>query len=131
MEFKPGKAGSHDTNTAHFASQITGAKNGEPLDVNQPLNLRPDGKLWKSSATGTFVGVSPRSCAVANQGLTVHGLGQRFHARDEGDLVIGAVYYLGATAGFISDAATANDAQGAFVAVSKFDLMVTKIGKLV
>ena len=38
MEFKPGTAGSHDTTTAHFATQVTEAKNGEPIDVNQPLD---------------------------------------------------------------------------------------------
>lgn len=129
-EFKPGTAGSHDTTTAHFATQVTGNVTGEPIEVNQPVELRPDGRLYKASGTGIFVGVSPRTVKVANQALTAHGVGQRFHASDAGALTPGKAYFLGATAGQISDAATANDAQGAFVAVSKHDLMVVRIGKL-
>jgi hypothetical protein len=131
MEFKPGMAGSHDTTTAHFATQITETVTGEPIDVNQPIEGRSDGRLFRAAGTGTFVGVSPRSVGKANQALTVHGIGQRFHARDEGDLVPFKIYFLGAAAGTVSDVATANDAQGAFVAVSKYDLMVARIGKLI
>lgn len=130
-EFKPGTQGSHDTTTAHFATQLTGSVTGEPIDVNQPVELRADGKLYKASGTGAFLGVSPRTAKVANQALTVHGIGQRFHASDAGTLTRGKVYFLGATPGQISDAATAVDAQGAFVAVSANDLMVVRIGKLV
>lgn len=130
MEFKPGTAGGHDTNTSHFAVQFTGGNSGEAFDINQPLELRTDGKLYKNSGTGTFIGVSPRTVGVPNQAITVHGIGQRFHARDEGDLNIGATYFLGATAGYISDTATARDSMGAFTAVSKFDLMVVKQGKV-
>ncbi|GGL15812.1 hypothetical protein [Deinococcus radiotolerans] len=129
-EFKPGTAGGHDTTTSHFATQHTGSVAGELIDVNQPVELRADGRLYKASGAGTFLGVSPRTVKVANQALTVHGLGQRFHASDAGSLVIGKTYYLGATAGQISDAATAVDAQGAFVAVSAYDLTVVRIGKL-
>lgn len=127
-EFKPGAAGSHDTSTSHFATQITGLVNGEPFDVNQPLEVRSDGRLYRTSGAGVFMGVSPRSPKVANQATTVHGLGQRFHASDAGSLTIGAVYYLGEAPGTISDAPTANDDQGAFVAVSTHDLMVVRIG---
>lgn len=129
-EFKPGTQGGHDTTTAHFATQITGALAGEALDVNQPLELRADGRLYRAAGTGVFVGVSPRTAKTGNQALTVHGIGQRFHASDAGTLTPGKTYYLGAAAGTISDAATANDAQGAFVAVSKHDLMVARIGRL-
>lgn len=129
-EFKPGTAGGLDTTTSHFATQHTGSNTGEPIDVNQPVELRADGRLYKASGTGTFMGISPRTVKVANQALTAKGVGQRFHASDAGTLVIGKTYYLGATAGYISDAATANDAQGAFVAVSAHDLMVARIGKL-
>ncbi|WP_027480535.1 hypothetical protein [Deinococcus pimensis] len=130
-EFKPGMAGGHDTTTAHFATQHTGSKTGEPIDVNQPMELRANGKLYRASGQGRFIGVAPRTAGMANQAITAHGIGQRFHARDEGDLVIGNPYYLGAAPGTISDAATANDAQGAFLAVSKHDLMVVRIGRLV
>lgn len=129
-EFKPGTAGSHDTTTAHFATQVTGSVTGEPIDVNQPVELRANGRLYRASGQGVFVGVSPRTAKTASQALTVHGIGQRFHASDAGALTVGATYYLGAAAGTISDAATANDAQGAFVAVSPRDLMVARIGKL-
>lgn len=130
MEFKPGTQGGHDTTTAHFATQLTGSNIGEPIDVNQPAELRADGRLYRASGQGVFLGVSPRSPKIANQPLTLHGVGQRFHARDEADLVPGKTYYLGAAPGTISDVATANDAQGAFVAVDKRDLMVVRIGKL-
>lgn len=130
MEFKPGTAGNHDTTTAHFATQVTGSLTGEPIEVNQPVELRPDGRLYKASGQGVFIGVSPRTAKLASQALTVHGVGQRFHASDAGALTPGKAYFLGATAGQISDAASANDAQGAFVAVSKHDLMVVKIGQL-
>lgn len=129
-EFKPGAAGSHDTTTAHFATQVTGCVTGEPIDVNTPLELRADGRLYKASGQGTFVGVSPRTAKTASQALTAHGVGQRFHASDAGSLTPGKTYYLGATAGQISDTATAVDAQGAFVAVDKRDLMVVRVGKL-
>lgn len=129
-EFKPGTAGSHDTSTSHFVTQLTGSVTGEAVDVNQPLELRSNGRLYKASGTGVFLGVSPRTVKVVGQALTVHGIGQRFHASDTGTLIPGKVYYLGATAGQISDAATANDAQGAFVAVTPNDLMVVRIGKL-
>ena len=56
-EFKPGTAGSHDTTTAHFATQVTGNVTGEPIEVNQPVELRPDGRLYKASGTGIFVGL--------------------------------------------------------------------------
>lgn len=128
-EFKPGTAGNGDTSTTHFATQLTGHNVREAVDVNQPLELRADG-LYKASGTGTFVGIAPSSVAVANRPLTPHGVGYRFHASDAGTLTVGATYYLGATAGYISDAATAKDAQGAFLAVSPYDLMVMKIGKL-
>lgn len=59
----------------------------------------------------------------------MHGLGQRFHASDEGTLVPGAKYFLGSAAGTISDAATTRDSEGAFVAVSVHDLMVVRIGQ--
>lgn len=129
-EFKPGGAGSHDTTTAHFATQVTGSLTGEPVEVNQPVELRPDGRLYKASGQGVFIGVSPRAVKVASQALTVHGIGQRFHASDAGALTPGKAYYLGTAPGTVSDAATANDSQGAFVAVSRHDLMVVKIGKL-
>lgn len=129
-EFKPGTAGSHDTTTAHFATQVTGSLTGEPIEVNQPVELRADGRLYAAAGTGVFVGVSPRSAKTGSQALTVHGIGQRFHASDAGTLTPGKAYFLGAAAGTISDAATANDSQGAFVAVSKHDLMVVRIGKL-
>lgn len=132
MEFKPGMQGNADTSTGHFATQLTGATTGEAVDVNQPVELRNDGRLFKTAgaSAGTFLGVAVRTAKTANQAMTVRGIGQRFHAKDEGDLVPGRVYYLGATAGYISDAATAKDAQGAFVAVSGYDLMIVRLGKL-
>ncbi|MFC6592404.1 hypothetical protein ACFP81_10635 [Deinococcus lacus] len=130
MEFKPGTLGGHDTTTAHFATQVTGAVTGEPIDVNQPVELRADGRLYKASGQGAFMGSSPRTAKTASQALTVHGIGQRFHASDDASLTPGKTYYLGTAPGTISDAPTANDAQGAFVAVSTRDLMVVRIGKL-
>lgn len=132
MEFKPGTAGNTDTSTGHFATQLTGNTTGEAIDVNQPVEVRSDGRLFKTAgaSSGTFLGVAVRTAKVANQAMTLRGIGQRFHARDEGDLVPGKTYYLGATAGYISDAATAKDSQGAFVAVSGTDLMVVRVGKL-
>jgi len=121
----------HDTSTAHFSTQLTGCNSGEAFDINQPLELRTDGKLYKVSGAGNFVGISPRTVGVPNQAITPRGIGLRFHARDEGDLTVGATYFLGATAGYISDTATARDSMGAFTAISKYDLLVVKQGKVV
>lgn len=128
-EFAPGIRGGLDTSTAHFATQVTGLIAREPIPASAPVEIRALG-IYKASGTGTFMGVAATELKVGNQAITIKGIGQRFHASDEGNLTPGAVYYLGATAGTISDTPTANDAQGAFVAVSAHDLMVVRIGKL-
>lgn len=116
-----------DASTAQFAPQITGLLCGEDIAAGQACEIRNDGKIYKLAA-GTFAGIAPKG-AKATQPLTIFGTGCRFHAAD-GTLTVGALYYLSATAGEISDAATARDAQGAFLAVSKSDLVVLRTGKV-
>lgn len=128
MDFTPTKIGGLDTSTGHFATQVSGLIAGEPINRSAPVEIRADGRLYNASGAGAFVGVSTRTVAVKGQGLTVRGVGQIFRAA-EGTLTPGKVYFV-AAAGKISDAATALDAQGAFLAIDANDLMVARIGKL-
>lgn len=127
------KPGPQDASTTMFAWQVSGKKAGEALTVLNPVELRADDKLYKHTGTRPFLGMAART-VVLNAGdrqpITVHGLGMRFHAHDAGGLEPGKVYYLSATVGKVSDVATARDAKGAFIAVSKHDLMVAAVGQL-
>jgi hypothetical protein len=118
---------SFDTSTTMYAFQLSGKVAGEDLLVGQPVYLKQsDDKIWKFAAGQVLVGIAARN-AKAGQPVTVYGPGTRFHASDTA--LTANVYFAGA-GGVIADAATTDDAQGAFIRVSANDLMVIRAGKL-
>lgn len=117
-----------DTSTGHFATQISGLITGETISAGSPVEIREDGRLYKASGVGAFVGIATRSVLTRGQGLTVRGVGQVFRASN-GGLIPGATYFVAADGKF-SDEATAIDTQGAFFAFDANDLVVARIGKL-
>lgn len=118
---------SFDASTTLYAFQVSGKLAGEDVLMGQPVYIKQsDDRVYKLAAGQVFVGIAARN-AKAGQPVTVYGPGTRFHASDTA--LTANVYYAGA-GGVISDAATTDDAQGAFIRVSPNDLMVIRAGKL-
>ncbi|SMB93322.1 hypothetical protein [Deinococcus hopiensis] len=115
-----------DTTSAQFAQQHAGKILGEDVAAGQPMELRPDGKLWRfaGTANSVFFGIAPRS-GRTGQPMTAYGLSTQFRAADQ-TLTIGKTYFLSDTVGEISDTAGTKDANGSFFAVGTSDLIVTR-----
>lgn len=115
-----------DTTSAQFAQQHAGKILGEDIAAGQPMELRPDGKLWRFFGTtgAVFFGIAPRS-GRAGQPMTAFGFSTQFRAA-EGTLTIGKTYFLSDTVGEIADAAGTKDTGGSFFAVGTSDLIVTR-----
>lgn len=117
----------YDTSTALFAGQISGLKTEVDVKVGQALMISAAGGFRLYDGSRPFVGLAPESVK-AGEPLTVYGLNVRFKL-SEGELTPGLNYFLNATGGY-ADAATAADAQGALLAVTKYDAIVIRVGKL-
>lgn len=118
---------SYDTSTAHFAGQISGLKAEVDVNAGQALMISANGGYRLYDGTRPFVGIAPESVK-AGEPLTVYGLNQRFKL-SEGLLTTGTSIFLTATGGY-DTAATAADAQGALIAVTKYDAVIVRVGKL-
>lgn len=121
-----------DASTAMFSMQISGLyadsnMNGGTLAEIAVVGAR---NVIRPLSAGFFAGIVGTKSS-AGHGCTVFGTGTRFSARAEGDLVPGAIYYLGITPDTVDTVATAKDSMGAFLAVTPYDLMVLRVGKLV
>jgi paraquat-inducible protein B len=120
--------------SGRFAQQYAGDNTAgvDMLVPGTPIEIQPGGANGKAypCASGVFAGITAEPKR-AGQPVTTMGIGTVFHASDAGALVVGNLYYVSATAGRIADAATAKDAQGAFYAVTPYDLQIIRVGKLV
>jgi hypothetical protein len=120
---------SMDVSTAQFAPQITGLYAGEDLDVAAPCYVKSsDGKVYMANGTAATepakcFGFTPRAVK-SGQPVTLFGLGTRFKYGT--GLTIGALYYVGATAGRLDNAATGGDAVGCAYAVTATDIVVNR-----
>lgn len=118
-----------DTSTAMFAPQISGLIAGADIDPVAPCYVKSsDGKVYMSDGTAAAeaancYGFSPRTVK-AGEPVTLFGAGTRF--RYGSGLTIGAVLYVGATAGRLDTAATTGDAVGVAVAITATDIVVIR-----
>lgn len=118
-----------DVSTGKFAPQITGLYAGEDIDVAAPCYIKSaDGKLWMSDGTAAtepaeIVGFAARAAKVGEP-VTVFGKGARF--RYGTGLTPGDVFYIGATAGRLDDAATTGDAVGVAQAITATDIRIIR-----
>ncbi len=117
-----------DYNAKDHPAVHTGAqKAGEDLNPCTPVTFKANAKgqfrLYAAVAGEYVIGVSEPRKVKAEQPCASYGIGMRFHARDEADLVPGT-YGLTAVKGEVDTAAT----KPVFMAVSKTDLMVVALG---
>lgn len=117
----------YDTSTALFAGQISGLKTEVDVSAGQALMVSAAGGFRLFDGSRPFVGIAPETVK-AGEPLTVYGLNVRFKLSD-GNLTPGMSIFLNATGGY-DTAATAADAQGALIAVTKYDAMILRVGKL-
>lgn len=113
---------SMDAASGGYAPQISdGLVAGADLDVAAPCYIKAsDGKVYMSNGTAAtepakFDGFTARAVK-SGQPVTLFGTGAKFEYGT--GLTPGATYYIGTTAGRLSDAATTGDAVGVARAVT-------------
>jgi hypothetical protein len=115
-----------DINQCHQVA--AGLIAGEALDVCAPCYVKSaDGYVYMSNATSAneaaeVVGFTPRAVA-AGQPVTLFGVGTRFKY-SESLLTPGDIYFVGATAGRLDDAATTGDTYGCAQALTATDILI-------
>lgn len=110
---------------------------GEAIEQGMGVEVHADGKTYKYTGAFPLKGVNnSKGIAAANIPLDIGRLTSRFYPGV--DVIPGKVYFA-ATGGEISDTATAQDAQGAFIGVGVIGLgnsivatalEVIRVGKL-
>lgn len=125
--------GNIDANSNMYAVTLTtGAVVMEDIAYGQPCEIRTVGGkdgIYKL-ASGPLAGFAPKALkagAVLGNSLTLYGIGARFRLTDTA--LTASVLYVG-TGGTINDAATAQDARGALIRVSPYDVLCVAQGKL-
>jgi hypothetical protein len=118
-----------DTSTAMYAPQIAGLLAGEDLSPVAPCYVKAaDGKVYQANGTAAneaakCYGFTARTVK-AGEPVTLFGAGTRY--RYGTGLSIGTVYYVGATAGRLDNAATVGDAVGVAVALTATDIVIIR-----
>lgn len=125
-----GSDASVDASTAMFAEQVSGLVAGEAIDANAACYIKAaDGKVYMSNGTAADAAAKvdgfSAQAAAAGQGVTLLGRGTRM--RYGTGLTIGALYYLGTTAGRLDTAATVGGTVALAKAISATDIRVVNI----
>lgn len=128
-EFTPSAATcSADASMGQICPQVSNHAAGEAINAGMPVYLDvATGKWMKATgaaadAKASIWGFAARTVK-ANQQLTAYGLGARFNGFGSG-LTAGALLYVGATAGTLSDAATTGGTRPIARAISTTDIVV-------
>lgn len=122
-----------DANSNMYAVYVTsGAVVMEDIVAGQPCEIRTvNGKdgIYKLAAL-PLAGFAPKALkagTVLGHSVTLYGIGARFRISDTA--LAASTYYVG-TGGTINDAATAQDARGALIRISPYDVLCVAMGKL-
>ena len=119
-----------DASTAMFAEQVSGLVAGEAIDKCAPCYIAAaDGKVYMSNGTAANAAAKvdgfSAQAAAAGQGVTLLGRGTRM--RYGSGLTIGALYYLGTTAGRLDTATTTGGTVALAKAISATDVRIVNI----
>lgn len=119
-----------DASTAMFAEQLSGLVAGEAIDALAACYIKAsDGKVYQSNGTAADAAAKvdgfSAQAASAGQGVTLFGRGTRM--RYGTGLTIGALYYLGTTAGRLDTATTTGGSVALAKAVTSTDIRIVNI----
>lgn len=122
---------SPDASTAMFVEHISGLVAGETIDAAAPCYIKAsDGKVYMSNGTAADAAAKvdgfSAEPAKAGQGVTLLGRGLRIGQYGTG-LTIGALYYLGTTAGRLDTATTTGGTVALAKAITTTDIRVVNI----
>ncbi len=119
-----------DASTAMFAEQISGLVAGAAIAACDACYISAsDGKVYPSNGTAANAAAKvdgfAAQAAAAGQGVTLFGRGTRM--RYGTGLTIGALYYLGTTAGRLDTATTTGGSVALAKAISATDIRIVNI----
>lgn len=123
-------AASVDASTAMFAEQVSGLVAGETIAACAACYIKAaDGKVYNSDGTAANAAAKvdgfSAQAAKAGQGITIYGRGTRMLYGS--GLTIGALYYLGTTAGGLDTAATTGGTVALAKAITATDIRIVNI----